>query len=97
MAEPNDHCPACGRNFAADRPRWRCDCGGPLDLAPGAGAVAPRYRNWERVPMALAAGLGMRRAPLVSLGEGWTPLVERDWDGAKVHFKLEIADAERVV
>ncbi|MGC2412949.1 MAG: threonine synthase, partial [Stellaceae bacterium] len=31
--------------------------------------------------------LGSR--PRVSLGEGWTPLVERSWAGADVHFKLE--------
>ena len=28
--------------------------------------------------------------PRVSLGEGWTPLVERRWDGAAVLFKLEL-------
>src|SRR5207244_10640056 len=27
--------------------------------------------------------------PRISLGEGWTPLVLRDWQGANVHFKLE--------
>src|SRR4029077_15818192 len=27
--------------------------------------------------------------PRVSFGEGWTPLVLRDWQGAEVSFKLE--------
>ena len=89
MAKPSYHCPACGRNIAADRPRWRCDCGGPLDLAPGPGLSRRDIEAGNASLWRYAAALAMRRAPLVSLGEGWTPLVERDWDGAKVHFKLE--------
>jgi threonine synthase len=27
--------------------------------------------------------------PRISLGEGWTPLVRRGWQGAEIHFKLE--------
>src|SRR5437762_1374774 len=33
--------------------------------------------------------LALQGPPRVSLGEGWTPLVTRDWAGACVHFKLE--------
>jgi threonine synthase len=36
-----------------------------------------------------AAALALRGPPLVSLGEGWTPLVRRDWQGAPILFKLE--------
>jgi threonine synthase len=36
-----------------------------------------------------AAALALRGPPHVSLGEGWTPLVLRNWGGAAVHFKLE--------
>ncbi|HEX3417066.1 MAG TPA: pyridoxal-phosphate dependent enzyme, partial [Stellaceae bacterium] len=36
-----------------------------------------------------AAALAVSEAPRVSLGEGWTPLVLRNWRGAKIHFKLE--------
>jgi threonine synthase len=36
------------------------------------------------------AALRLREAPRVSLGEGWTPLVERRWAGAPVLFKLEL-------
>jgi threonine synthase len=89
MAEPSYHCPACGRNIAADRPRWRCDCGGPLDLARGPGLSRRDIETGNASLWRYAAGLAMRHAPLVTLGEGWTPLVERDWDDAKVHFKLE--------
>ncbi len=89
MAEPSFHCPACGRNIAADRPRWRCDCGGPLHLAPGPGLSRHDIETGNASLWRYAAGLAMRGSPLVSLGEGWTPLVERRWDVAKVHFKLE--------
>jgi threonine synthase len=33
--------------------------------------------------------LTLKGPPRVSLGEGWTPLVTRDWDGAPIRFKLE--------
>jgi len=35
------------------------------------------------------AALALSGPPRVSLGEGRTPLVVRDWDGASVYFKLE--------
>jgi len=36
-----------------------------------------------------ATALALAAPPRVSLGEGWTPLVRRDWQGVGVHFKLE--------
>ncbi len=90
MAQPSYHCRACGRNIAADRPRWRCDCGGPLDLAPGPGLSHHDIAAGSASLWRYAAGLLLRHPPLVNLGEGWTPLVERNWDGAKIYFKLEL-------
>ncbi len=90
MAEPSYHCPACGRDIAADRPRWRCDCGGALDLAPGPGLSRHDIAAGDASLWRYAAGLLVRHPPLVTLGEGWTPMVERDWDGASVYFKLEL-------
>jgi threonine synthase len=83
------HCPACGRTYRADRPMWRCECGSHLNLAAGRGlrrdAIATREASLWRYAAALALGA----PPLVSLGEGWTPLVRRDWQGVGVYFKLE--------
>ena len=82
-------CPACGMAYPADRPLWHCDCGGPLDLEPGPG---PRRSDIDADDASLwryRAALALREAPRVSLGEGWTPLVTRHWDGAPVRFKLE--------
>src|ERR1700730_4392555 len=82
-------CPACGRVYLADRPLWRCGCGGHLNLAPGRGfgrreIVATNASLWR-----YAAALAVAGPPRVSLGEGWTPLVLREWQGAKIHLKLE--------
>jgi threonine synthase len=82
-------CPACGKRIAADRPIWRCDCGGPLDLAPGKGLVRGEIDTSEVSLWRYRAALALAEPPRVSLGEGWTPLVTRQWDGASVHFKLE--------
>jgi threonine synthase len=81
-------CPACGARLAADRPLWRCPCGSHLNLAPGPGLARGEIDRGEaslwRYRAALALG-----PPRVSLGEGWTPLVRRQWAGAAVWFKLE--------
>jgi threonine synthase len=83
------HCPGCGANLPADRPIWCCACGSHLNLAPGTGLarreIAPDVASLWRYQSALA----LNGPPRVSLGEGWTPLVERDWAGVKVRFKLE--------
>ena len=82
-------CPACGATIAADRPLWRCTCGSHLNLAPGPGLGRDEIDRGEASLWRYRAGLALLRPPLVSLGEGWTPLVERSWDGAPALFKLE--------
>jgi len=89
MAIATYHCPACGRDFAADRPLWRCECGGPLELAPGRGLSKSDIAAGEASLWRYAAALMVADPPQVSLGEGWTPLVRCDWQGASVYFKLE--------
>src|SRR5215469_9198983 len=89
MTIANFHCAACGRVYRADRPLWRCGCGSHLNLASGPGfargaIVATHASLWR-----YAAGLALAGPPRVSLGEGWTPLVRRNWRGAEFHFKLE--------
>src|SRR5260370_13357649 len=82
-------CPACGRVYAADRPLWRCDCGSHLDLAAGRGFTRGQIASGEASLGRYAAALALAGSPRVSLGEGWTPLVLRHWQGAEVRFKLE--------
>jgi threonine synthase len=82
-------CPACGKRLAADRPLWRCDCGSHLNLAPGPGMARGDIDAGEASLWRYRAALALGGKPRVSLVEGWTPLVTRDWDGAAVLFKLE--------
>jgi threonine synthase len=90
MAIPSYLCPACGRTVAAERPLWRCPCGNPLDLMPGAGLGRGEIIAGEASLWRYATALALARPPRVSLGEGWTPLVRRDWQGIPVSFKLEM-------
>ena len=82
-------CPACGMAYPADRPLWRCDCGGPLDLEPGQGLRRSDIDADDASLWRYRAALALKESPRVSLGEGWTPLVTQHWDGAPVRFKLE--------
>ncbi len=69
------HCADCGRDHPADGP-WRCDCGGPLefdaDLVPA--GDPPDHLDRDRGLWAVPDLLPVDRH--VSLGEGWTPLVD---------------------
>ena len=89
MTVASYHCPGCGWKTAADRPRWRCDCGAPLELDPAPGLNRRDIAAREASLWRYAAALALQRPPRVSLGEGWTPLVRREWDGAAMWFKLE--------
>ncbi|WP_293032078.1 pyridoxal-phosphate dependent enzyme [Natronococcus sp.] len=81
-------CPDCGAAYAAgpDEP-WRCDCGGPLEFAdrplpddPTALELEPGRGLWNFAPW-------LPIDERVSLGEGFTPLVDApEWDAT---FKLE--------
>jgi threonine synthase len=89
MTMGNYHCPACGRVYPADRPMWACECGSHLNLAPGRGFERGEIVLSEASLWRYAAILALSRPPRVFLGEGWTPLLQRDWEGARIHFKLE--------
>ena len=81
-----DH--ATGTSYPLDVPRWRSDDGGPLMITPGPGIARADLDTSTRSLWRYRAALPMDMAA-VSLGEGCTPLVERDWGGTRIHFKLE--------
>jgi threonine synthase len=89
MTQARYLCPACGATIAADRPLWRCDCGSHLNLAPSEGIRRSEIDTSEASLWRYRKALALAGPPRVSLGEGWTPLVARDWDGAAIRFKLE--------
>lgn len=80
-------CSVCGQTFAAgpDEP-WRCTCGGPLEFAGTPTPEGPpEHLERERGLWAFDSLLPIQRR--VTLGEGFTPLVDApDWDAT---FKLE--------
>ncbi|SNZ17832.1 threonine synthase [Natronoarchaeum philippinense] len=84
-------CRECGRTYAAAAGEpWRCECGHPLDYV----ERSLPDRESPPAPSALERGSGLwsfqefiPESPLVTLGEGRTPLVDADdWDA---QFKLE--------
>jgi threonine synthase len=89
MTQARYLCPACGAAIAADRPLWRCACGSHLNLAPGQGMARGEIETGEASLWRYRAALALAGPPRVSLGEGWTPLVTRLWDGVAIRFKLE--------
>ncbi|MGX2998552.1 threonine synthase [Streptomyces sp. JNUCC 64] len=77
------------RTYPLDALRWRGDDGAPLTVA-GLPGLAPAdiergTRSLWRYRAALPPGIDRT----VSLGEGTTPLVEAEWAGLPVRFKLE--------
>ena len=79
-------CSDCDRTYPADGP-WRCECGRPLEFAdrPVPDGSPPATLDRDDGLWAFSDLLPVERR--VSLGEGWTPLVEDDEWG--VQFKLE--------
>lgn len=83
-------CRACGREYDAgpDEP-WRCSCGHALDFAdrPLPDGPAPSFSELDTRTGLWAFEDFLPVTPRVTLGEGFTPLVDApDWDA---QFKLE--------
>jgi len=82
------HCARCGWDYDDDGRRLRCECGGMLDLRfepsfrPGMTAGRP-YDQW-RYREALPVG-----EDVVTMGEGWTPLLPVAFDGRVLLIKQE--------
>jgi threonine synthase len=83
-------CIACGETFRLDEPRWRCTCGGLLDiswepafeLAQIARRKPTMWRYREAIPL-------RRSSPVVSFDEGLTPLLRIELEGAHVWVKQD--------
>lgn len=80
--------PVTSRTYPLDVPRWRSDDGGPLMITPLPGIARGDIDTGTRSLWRYRAALPLDIAP-VSLGEGCTPLIERDWAGTRIRFKLE--------
>jgi len=86
----NLRCSDCGRSWPLDPTRWRCDCGGLLEIL-GTLPFDPAcvdgqdYTLWRYRPALPLPG----DVTTVTLGEGWTPLVAAEWDGQPIYLKAE--------
>ncbi|MDB5866878.1 MAG: Threonine synthase [Betaproteobacteria bacterium] len=83
--------PATGTTYPIDQPRWSADDGGYLNLTPARGLKRSEIRSDCHSVWRYAAAIEVDETHAVTLGEGWTPLIEGDWQGAKTRFKLELA------
>ena len=82
--------PRSGANWPADRALWRApDDGGLLGLTPGRGLVRDEIERSEPSLWRYRAAIRVEDRDRVSLGEGFTPLVETEWEGRRLLFKCE--------
>ena len=81
--------PRTGRTYPLTDRRWRSDDDHPLMVTalPGLarGEIEVRDRSIWRYRAAFPVAIDRP----VSMGEGGTPLIQKDWDGLRPFFKLE--------
>ncbi len=78
-----------GNVYPSDVARWCGETGAYLDLTPGEGLSRSEINASERSIWRYARAIAVDVRHAVSLGEGGTPLLAGEWDGAPVSFKLE--------
>jgi len=84
------YCTECQQTYPLDTRRWRCQCGGLFELKDGFGFARDKIQRREPSLWRYQAMLPLERdKPIVSLGEGFTPLIEADVYGLKIHCKVE--------
>ncbi|MEQ4726080.1 threonine synthase [Nonomuraea sp. B19D2] len=78
-----------GQRYAVTDRRWRGADGTPLALSPVPGLTPDQIDTSERTLWRYQAAIPVSPRHRVSLGEGFTPMLPLDWNGLRVHFKLE--------
>ena len=81
--------PQTGRTYPIAEPRWRSDDGNPLLITPLPGIGRDEIDSGKRSLWRYAASFPVPVESPITMGEGCTPLVERDWRGVRTSFKLE--------
>ena len=86
-------CSYCGKEYPADTKIWRCTCGKPLDIEvdlKDVGLMLEKLRTREPNMWRYRELLPIKSVNnIISLNEGYTPLVTRKLYGLEVHFKLD--------
>jgi threonine synthase len=81
--------PQSGDRYPLDVPRWCADGQKPLLISPQPGIGRDEIDRRERSLWRYRASLPLEIAKPISLGEGCTPLVQKEWDDFRPFFKLE--------
>jgi threonine synthase len=81
--------PRSGERYPLDRPRWCADGLKPLLISPQRGITRDEIDRGTRSLWRYQASLPVEVSKPISLGEGCTPLVQREWDSFRPFFKLE--------
>ncbi len=89
MSEPAYLDPRTGATFGITRPRWRSETGAPLLLTPLPGIGRDDVVRGERSLWRYRRAMPVEPGSVISLGEGCTPLVPREINGARAFCKLE--------
>ena len=78
-----------GQKYPISAPRWRSDTGEPLMITALAGLGRNMIDTGVRSLWRYAAALPVEVPDPITMGEGLTPLVSRNWRGVPALFKLE--------
>ncbi|MFQ5812629.1 MAG: threonine synthase [Anaerolineae bacterium] len=86
----NLRCLSCQRTYPYDIHRWRCECGGVFELEGAPGFAKDEVEMGDFSLWRYRAMLPVKyEESVISLGEGFTPLVETQVYGTRIHCKLE--------
>ncbi len=86
----NLHCSQCKRTYPHHTHQWRCECGGVFELEGAPDFDQDKIETGDCSLWRYRAMLPLPDAQsIISLGEGFTPLVETQVYGANIHCKLE--------
>ncbi len=81
--------PETGETFPLSEPRWRAPNGNPLMISDLPGITRAEIDSANRSVWRYAKSLPVQIENPISLGEGCTPLISSEIDGAQYEFKLE--------
>jgi len=80
-------CSSCHKEYAEYEPVWKCNCGGFLDVK-----MEPQFprKITQRNPdlWRYKEALPVARDHAI-LGEGYTPIIKKNFKGSEVYFKME--------
>ena len=83
-------CSSCAARFSTSAPRWRCECAGSLKLESPPLWLRESLDSHPASLWRYREALGIDRdSSIVTLGEGFTPLIESRFAGRPVQLKLD--------